>query len=83
MIQTPKGEKVFLETQPSCTIKYLKSMIHKKIGVPADEQKLIFSGSLLKDEHTLSAYNIQYGDTVTMNYSTGIRWYSSGTSYYS
>ena len=46
-------------------------MIHKKIGVPADEQKLKFFGGLLKDEHTLSAYNIQDGDTVTMNYSTG------------
>ena len=46
-------------------------MIHKKIGVPADEQKLKLSGGLLKDGRTLSAYNIQDGDTVTMNYSTG------------
>ena len=45
-------------------------MIHKKIGVPADEQKLKFSGGLLKDGSTLSAYNVQDGDTVTMTYST-------------
>ena len=46
-------------------------MIHKKIGVPADEQKLTFSGRLLEDGRMLSAYNIQDGDTVTMTYSTG------------
>ena len=68
----PRMKKIFLETQPSYTIKHLKSMIHKKIGVPADEQKLKFSGGLLKDGCTLSAYNIQDGDTVTVNYSSGI-----------
>ena len=67
----PKGEKVFLETQPSCTIEHLKSMIHKKIGVPTDEQKLKLTVHLLKDGRTLSAYNIRDGDTVKMNYSTG------------
>lgn len=39
--------------------------------MPTDEQKLKFSGGLLKDGRTLSAYNIQDGDTVTMTYITG------------
>ena len=56
-------------------------MIHKKIGVPADEQKLNFSGGLLKDGHTLSAYNIRHGDTVIMTYSTGKVRGSSGYYY--
>jgi uncharacterized ubiquitin-like protein YukD len=46
-------------------------MVHEKIGVPADELELKFAGRLLKDEHMLSDYNMQDGDTITMNYSTG------------
>ena len=68
----PRMKKIFLETQPSYTIKHLKSMIHKKIGVPADDLELKLAGRLLKDGCTLSAYNIQDGDRVTMTYSTGI-----------
>ena len=50
-------------------------MVHKKIGVPTDEQELKFAGQLLEDGHTLNDYNIQDGDTVTMNYVTGnVRW---------
>jgi hypothetical protein len=68
----PTKENIFLETQPSYTIKHIKSMIHEKIGVPTDELKLEFAGCLLEDGRTLNDYNIQDGDTVIMNYNTGI-----------
>ena len=70
-VQAPKGNNVFLETQPSYTIGQVKTMIPEKIGVPTDELKLIFSDQLLEDEHTLSDYKIQGGATVTYNYCTG------------
>ena len=61
---------MFLETQPSCTIGQVKSMIKKK-GFPLSELQLKYDGQLLEDGCMLSDYNIQNGAVVTFDYGTG------------
>ena len=62
-IQSLKGP-TFLETQPSYTIGHIKTMIHKKQGIPPEKLKLIFADQLLEDGHTLSDYSIQDGSMI-------------------
>ena len=63
-IQSLKGPTFYLETQPSYTIGHIKTMIHKKQGIPPDKLKLGFADQLLEDGHTLSDYNIQDGSMI-------------------
>lgn len=42
----------------------IKGKIADQIGVPVGQQRLIFQGKVLKDEHLLSKYHIKNGDTL-------------------
>jgi hypothetical protein len=42
----------------SDTIEMVKSKIEDTKGIPAARQRLIFSGKLLEDDHTLADYSI-------------------------
>ncbi|XP_019227408.1 PREDICTED: large proline-rich protein BAG6 isoform X2 [Nicotiana attenuata] len=42
----------------------LKDTIASKIGVPVEQQRLIFRGKVLKDDHLLSEYHVENGDTL-------------------
>ncbi|KAJ8437436.1 hypothetical protein Cgig2_031957 [Carnegiea gigantea] len=41
-----------------------KGKIADQIGVPVGQQRLIFRGKVLKDEHLLTEYHIENGDTL-------------------
>ncbi|KAI3460445.1 hypothetical protein Pfo_017108 [Paulownia fortunei] len=41
-----------------------KEKIASQIGVPVGQQRLIFRGKVLKDDHLLSEYNVENGDTL-------------------
>ncbi len=56
--KTLKGVVIQLEVEPSETIKSVKLKIQDKLGIPAENQWLLFEGEELKDEKTLSDYNI-------------------------
>ena len=54
-----QGKEETLNVNHSSTIEELKTMIQAKMGIPCDEQRLIYGGKLLADHLTLSDYNIR------------------------
>ena len=67
----PSGMKIFvrteaektipLEVKPSYIIRNVKTDIQNKVGIPADQQRLIFFGAQLEDCCTISDYHIWEG----------------------
>ena len=63
-VKMPTGKTITLEVMPMDTIRDLKMMVHGKENIPLDHQRLILVSNFLKDECTLSDYNIQSKYTI-------------------
>ena len=65
-VQVMHQEIITLEVDSSDTIGNLKEKIKDKKGFPAEEQLLFFQREELKDDRTVSDYNIQNKSTVNL-----------------
>lgn len=60
------GEKWTLEADDELTVKDFKELLAARCAIPADQQRLIYKGYVLKDTRTLESYAIAAGHTVLL-----------------
>ncbi|SAM75481.1 related to DSK2-ubiquitin-like protein [Ustilago bromivora] len=66
-IKGPSDLRLSIDITSDQTVRQLKEAIEKqKPDLPADAQRLIYAGKVLKDEEILSVYKIKDGNTVHM-----------------
>ena len=62
--KTLTGKTYTLDVNPSDSIKLYKIFCYYMIGIPIDQQRIIFAGRQLEDNHTIAYYNIQRESTL-------------------
>ncbi|KAK8625277.1 hypothetical protein V6N13_090152 [Hibiscus sabdariffa] len=65
-IRCSSGTKFTVRTSLESTVGVFKSVLAQNCDVPADQQRLIYKGRILKDDQTLQSYGLQADHTVHM-----------------
>ncbi|KAL5100478.1 hypothetical protein RYX36_004805 [Vicia faba] len=63
-IKTLDSRIYTFQVQKNMPVSLFKQKIANEIGVPVNQQRLIFRGKVLKDEHSLSEYHVENGHTL-------------------
>ncbi|CAN3375316.1 hypothetical protein DIURU_002117 [Diutina rugosa] len=66
IIKSSGDTKYELSIDSDITVAELKQQISEKSGVDADEQRLIYSGKVLKDDQKVEFYKVQSGHAIHM-----------------
>ncbi|KAF8020665.1 hypothetical protein BT93_G1176 [Corymbia citriodora subsp. variegata] len=65
-VRCSNGSKIAVRATLESTIGAFKSALARDCDVPADQQRLIYKGRILKDDQTLASYGLQADHTVHM-----------------
>ncbi|KAL0422986.1 UNVERIFIED_CONTAM: Ubiquitin domain-containing protein DSK2b [Sesamum latifolium] len=65
-IRCSNGSKFSVKTTLDSTVGEFKALLAQNCDVPADQQRLIYKGRILKDDQTLISYGLQADHTVHM-----------------
>jgi large subunit ribosomal protein L40e len=57
-VKTPSGKTITLEVWASQSVEDVKRMVQCKTNIPADAQRLLWTGKQLEDGRTLGDYNV-------------------------
>ncbi|KAK6939264.1 Ubiquitin-like domain [Dillenia turbinata] len=63
-IKTLNSQIYSFQVDKKMPVSAFKEKIADQIGVPVGQQRLIFRGKVLKDDHQLSEYQVENGDTL-------------------
>ena len=63
-VRCSTGTKFTVEADTGDTVEELKSKLVEGSSVPAQQQRLIYKGRILKDEQTIEHYGIEDGHTI-------------------
>ncbi|XP_012469222.1 ubiquitin domain-containing protein DSK2b isoform X2 [Gossypium raimondii] len=63
-INCSSGSKFSVQTNLDSTVDSFKALLARNCGVPADQQRLIYKGRILKDDQTLRSYGLEADHTV-------------------
>lgn len=59
-VKTLTGKTLEIQIKPTASVITLKSMVQSKEGIPQNQQRLVFAGRELVDDHYLYDSNIQH-----------------------
>ncbi|KAL0365746.1 UNVERIFIED_CONTAM: Ubiquitin domain-containing protein DSK2b [Sesamum angustifolium] len=65
-IRCSNGSKFWVKTTLDSTVAEFKALLAQNCDVPAEQQRLIYKGRILKDDQTLISYGLQADHTVHM-----------------
>lgn len=57
---TSGGEKISVDVKNELTIAEVKALVAEKANIPADNQRLIYKGQVLKDDRTVESYGVPH-----------------------
>lgn len=57
-VKTLTGKSIVVDLNPNMTIGQVKQHVEQLENIPVDQQRLIYQGKQLEDDHTLGDYNI-------------------------
>ncbi|CAG8564397.1 2213_t:CDS:1 [Scutellospora calospora] len=66
-VKISSKKKISLHILLSCTVNSLKELIYTREGYPTSKQELLFNGQILKDELTLTQYDIEAHSVIQLN----------------
>ncbi|XP_042424772.1 ubiquitin domain-containing protein DSK2b-like [Zingiber officinale] len=63
-VRSSNGSKLSVQASLECTVGAFKVLLEEKSDVPAERQRLIYKGQILKDEKTLMSYGLESDHTI-------------------